>query len=223
MAGETAARLGNGQQTFDADPHLALARKVVLRHLAFDDQHLVLAQLVALGVEHFAVDRDLLLRRAIVEARLLGDAERPVLIAFNIPEDEAEGWDSALDIWKIEINSSLIETTIFRRLNGDIIIDGSTQPGGRSAGPKILIVGPGTGQKDGLVVGDVAGDNNHVIRGLGFQNLKTHIFLNTDNNLIEDCWFGLSDDGTGLYLRGGNEDDGSGNTGISVACKCISL
>lgn len=157
------------------------------------------------------------LRRAIVEARLLGDAERPVLIAFNIPEDEAEGWDSALDIWKIEINSSLIETTIFRRLNGDIIIDGSTQPGGRSAGPKILIVGPGTGQKDGLVVGDVAGDNNHVIRGLGFQNLKTHIFLNTDNNLIEDCWFGLSDDGTGLYLRGGNEDDGSGNTGISVA------
>jgi hypothetical protein len=157
------------------------------------------------------------LRRAIVQARNVSDAERPVLIAFNIPEDEAEGWDSALDIWKIEINPSLIETTIFRRLNGDIIIDGATQPGGRADGPKIFIVGPGTGQKDGLIVGDVAGDNNHVIRGLGFQNLKTQIYMNTDNNLIEDCWFGLSDDGTGIYLRGGNEDDGSGNTGISVS------
>ena len=157
------------------------------------------------------------LRRAIVQARNISDAERPVLIAFDIPEDENEGWDSALDIWKIEINSTLIDTTIFRRLNGDIIIDANTQPDGRTNGPKVIIVGPGTGQKDGLIVGDVAGDDNHVIRGLGFQNLKTHIYMNTDNNLIEDCWFGLSDDGTGIYLRGGNEDDGSGNTGISVS------
>ena len=157
------------------------------------------------------------LRRAIVQARNLSEAQRPVLIAFDIPEDAAEGWDATLDIWKIEINTGLIETSIFRRLNGDIIIDGSTQPGGRADGPKIFIVGPGTGQKDGLIVGDTAGDNNHEIRGLAFQNLKTHIYLNTDNNLIEDCWFGLSDDGTGIYLRGGNEDDGSGNTGISVA------
>ena len=43
-----------------------------------------------------------------------------------------------------------------------------------------------------------AGNDGHVIRGLGFQNFGTHMFVNTDNNLIENNWFGLNDDGTGV-------------------------
>ena len=103
------------------------------------------------------------------------------------------------------------------RLNGQIVIDGETQPGGRTAGPKIVLVGPSTGQKDGLVVGDVAGNNNHVIRGLGFQNFKTHMFVNTNNNVIEDNWFGLTDDGSAPYLRNDNPQNGSGSGGIDTS------
>ncbi len=154
------------------------------------------------------------LRRAIVQARNVPADERPVLIAFDIPATAAEGYDAANQLWKIEVFNTT-RTSIFRRLNGDIIIDGSTQPGGRTTGPKIIIVGPGSGMKDGLIVGDTAGDNNHVIRGLGFQNLRTSVFVNTDNNLIEDNWFGLNDAGTVPHLRNANRpEDGSGSDGI---------
>jgi hypothetical protein len=155
------------------------------------------------------------LRRAIVQARNLPDDQKPVLISFDIPQDPAEGYNASLDIWKIQMLSTS-DASVLRRLNGQIIIDGSTQAGGRLTGPKIFLVGPGTGQKDGLIVGDVAGDDGQEIRGLGFQNFKTHIYMNTSNNLIEDNWFGLSDDGTQPYLRQNNPQDGSGNTGIAV-------
>lgn len=155
------------------------------------------------------------LRRAIVEARNLSDTQRPVLIKFDIPAQSSEGYDSSLKIWKIDIYPTT-DTTVFRRLNGEIIIDGSTQPGGRTTGPKIIIVGPGTGNKDGLIVGDVAGDNGHEIRGLGFQNFKTHMYINTANNVVADNWFGLSDDGTDVYLRRDDPEDGSGSSGIAL-------
>lgn len=156
------------------------------------------------------------LRRAVVQARNVPALQRPVLIKFDIPQDAAEGYVSALGIWKINLLATT-DASVLRRLNGQIIIDGSTQPGGRSSGPKIILVGPTTGQKDGPVVGDVAGNDGHIIRGLGFQNFKTHMYLNTDFNLIEDNWFGLNDEGTGVYLRGDNPQDGSGSAGIALA------
>ena len=88
------------------------------------------------------------LRRAIVQARLA--TSRPVLINFNIPAEAAHGYDAAQQLWRIQVYNTT-QTSIFRRLNGDITIDGSTQPGGRTTGPKIVIVGPGTGTKDGLI------------------------------------------------------------------------
>ena len=156
------------------------------------------------------------LRRAIVQARNLTAGQRPVLIKFNIPTTETQSYSSTLGIWHIRF-SAPTDTTIVRRLNGQIIIDGSTQPGGRANGPKIFLVGPASPAKNGLVVGDVAGDDYHVIRGLGFQDFGTHIFLNTDNNLIENNWFGLNDEGTGVYLRNNNPQDGSGSTAIAFA------
>ena len=93
------------------------------------------------------------LRRAIVQARALSAGERPVLIDFDIPATPAEGYDASLGIWKIHpLNTS--DPSVFRRLEGgQVTIDGSTQPRGRADGPKIVIVGPGTGNKDGLIVG----------------------------------------------------------------------
>jgi hypothetical protein len=156
------------------------------------------------------------LRRAIVQARNVAAGQRPVLIRFNIPTTETQSYSSTLGIWHIYLQSTA-DASVLRRLNGDIIIDGTTQPGGRATGPKIFLVGPTTGQKDGPVVGDVAGNDRHVIRGLGFQNFATHLYLNTDNNLIEDNWFGLNDEGTGVYLRANNPQNGSGSAGIAFA------
>jgi parallel beta-helix repeat protein len=154
------------------------------------------------------------LRRAIVEARAVSG--RPVLISFNIPTTETQSYSSTLGIWHIYFKASS-ETSVLRRLNGQIIIDGATQPGGRASGPKIFLVGPSSPEKDGLIVGDVAGNDGHVIRGLGFQDFGTHMYLNTDNNLIENNWFGLSDEGTGVYLRNNNPEDGSGSGAIDMA------
>ncbi len=155
------------------------------------------------------------LRRAVIQAR---NSVKPVLIRFDIPAQVSEGYDSALQIWRIQFSgiSSAANATL-RYLNGNIIIDGSTQPGGRTTGPKIILVGPGTGQRDGLKLGETGTQNSNQILGLGFQNFTTHIYLNSDSNLIEDNWFGLNDEGTGVYLRNNNPQDGSGSAGIAFA------
>jgi hypothetical protein len=157
------------------------------------------------------------LRRAVIQARGLTASQRPVLIAFNIPAQAEHGYDSTQQIWKIQFSGiSSAASASLRYLNGSTIIDGTTQPGGRPSGPKIILVGPGTGQWDGLKLGETSTQNGNEIRGLGFQNFKTHIYLNSGGNLVENCWFGLNDQGTGIVLRGGGANDGSGNTGISV-------
>lgn len=156
------------------------------------------------------------LRRAIVQSRGLSGGQLPVLISFDIPKDPAEGYDAALDAWELAILSTT-DPSVFRRIKGQVVIDGETQPGGREDGPKIVLVGPGSGQKDGLIAGDVAGDDSIEIRGLAFQNFKTHIIVNTDNNLIENNWFGLTSDGADVYLRNDDPEDGSGNSGIALS------
>jgi hypothetical protein len=153
------------------------------------------------------------LRRAIVESRSLAENELPVLIRFDIPASDAS-YDSGLGIWKIEVYPTT-DTTIFRRLKSRVIIDGDTQPGGRVVGPKIIIFGPGTGQKTGLVVGENSTHYGNTIRGLGFQNLRTHLTVNSNNTIIEENWFGLNDAGTAPYLRNDDPEDGSGSAGIS--------
>lgn len=158
------------------------------------------------------------LRRAVIQAR---NVEKPVQIAFNIPAS-GPGYNASLNIWKIQFSGiSASSNATLRYLNGQITIDGSTQPGGRTTGPKIILVGPGTGQWDGIKLGETPAQNANEIRGLGFQMFKTHIYVNSASNIIDSNWFGLSDDGTNMVLRGGGEDDGSGNTGVSVAASII--
>jgi hypothetical protein len=52
---------------------------------------------------------------------------------------------------------------------------------------------------------------------LAFQNFKNHIIINSNDNLIEDNWFGLSDDSTEPYIRNDEPEDGSGSSGISLS------
>lgn len=157
------------------------------------------------------------LRRAVIQARNLPAAQKPVLIAFDIPATADEGYDSTLQIWKIQFAGiSSNANAALRQLNGNIIIDGSTQPGGRPSGPKIFLVGAGTGQWDGIKLGENATHTGNEIRHLGFQMFKTHIYATSHSNVIEHNWFGLHANGTEIVLRGGGANDGSGNTGISV-------
>ena len=157
------------------------------------------------------------LRRAVIQARGLSPAQKPVLIRFNIPTADA-GYDAALQIWRIQFAgiSSNAQATL-RYLNGQIIIDGDTQPGGRTSGPKIILVGEGTGQRDGLKLGETAAQNANQIYRLGFQNFKTHLYLNSSNNVVAENWFGLNLAGMAPYLRNNNAQDGSGSAGVAFS------
>ena len=87
------------------------------------------------------------LRRAVIQARNLPVAQKPALIAFNIPTSDP-GYNATLKIWKIQFSGiSSVANAALRYLNGDITIDGTTQPNGRTDGPKIILVGPAPGRK----------------------------------------------------------------------------
>jgi hypothetical protein len=153
------------------------------------------------------------LRRALVEASALSDFEpsaEPILIKFNIPTTDS--YDSGLGVWTIELLDA--GTNALPRMEGDyIIVDGDTQDGGRTSGPKIIIRGPGQGNRGGMVID---GDHN-VIRGLAFQTFKDYLLLNGDYNLFEDNWFGLDDEGLDIHLRDEafHPESGSGYSGIA--------
>ncbi len=166
-----------------------------------------------------SADTPCTLRRAIVEARLLAPAARPVAIEFNIPATAGEGYNSALGVWELDLLAST-DQSVFRTLEGgQIRIDGSSQPGGRSVGPKIILVGPGTGNKVGIIVGtnNAGGHDDNVLRGLAFQNFKDHVIVNSNDNLITQNWFGLTADGMGPVLRNGDAQDGSGSSGVALS------
>jgi hypothetical protein len=154
------------------------------------------------------------LRRAIVQARLLDVSARPVLIQFNIPATADEGYDAALQVWKLNILTTT-DQYVFRDLaGGQITLDGSTQPGGRANHPKIILVGPGTGNKNAL---NLSNGNNNVVRGLAFQNFRVSLTLSSGSSLIEKNWFGLTDDGSAPAWRDGNDhSQGSGYGGLEM-------
>jgi len=148
------------------------------------------------------------LRRAINQAYALPAGDRPITIQFDIATNDP-GYDASLGVWKIQLaGSSLYD---LRELNGQTTIDGTTQPIGRADGPKIVVDGQDTHN-----VGLVLRQNDNVLRGLAFQNFKdTHVSISSDNNLIESCWFGLSDDGT--TLSSGSNTEPELDSGVACA------
>ncbi len=156
------------------------------------------------------------LRRAINSAR---NAPKPVLIQFAIPET-CPSYSDELGIWKIEfvgIATGGTANTTLRQLNGGITIDGSTQPGGRVNGyPKIILYGHSpTGASNAMVLGENQTQDENIIRGLAFQNFADSVTIASKENIIEDCWFGLNDEGTAPLFRSGNPQQGSGYNGIA--------
>ena len=129
-------------------------------------------------------------------------------IQFDISNRDA-GYDAGLQVWKIELSGTTLND--LRELYGQTTVDGSTQPGGRTDGPKIIIDGLGNHNN-----GFVLRQNGNVVRGLAMQNFKnTHITVSSDSNTIEDNWFGLSDDGT--TLSSGSDTVREGGSGVALA------
>ncbi len=157
------------------------------------------------------------LRQAIEEAESViaaNPAIRPVQIRFDIPTADP-GYDAGLGVWTIQITDTLptLGSTDVNKA-GQVVIDGSAQPGGRVTGPKIIVRGPQSRDLAGLVVNG----HNNVIRGIAFQKFSTALQLNHSQNIIENNWFGLDSSGTDIYWREPESpEQGSGLGGIKVA------
>ena len=96
--------------------------------------------------------------------------------------------------WTLQVASALppLKTDGIVNVNGQVTIDGDTQPGGRSAGPKIIV----NNADNSLQVES----SNNVIRNLSFKGGGV-IFLKKNGNLVENVWMGLTDDGQTIFLR----------------------
>ncbi|MEE9326320.1 MAG: hypothetical protein V3U71_03415 [Cocleimonas sp.] len=137
------------------------------------------------------------LRRAILEAGVRPDGDRPITIEFNIPTNDPN-YNAALGIWEVQIDSSFI-WEIKRRFisddGGQVTVDGGTRPGG---GPAIMI---NTNSENSPIFGsslEVRTANN-TFRNLGFHG-GGQIILYEDHNLVESVWMGLTNNGLQMKL-----------------------
>lgn len=155
------------------------------------------------------------LRRAINQARLLPSGSLPVHIGFSISITDS-GYDSANQAWVIQLDSAQTSEPFVMRdfgTDGQVTVDGSTQPVGRTTGPRIILRGD---NKKGVF--SLTGGAN-VIRGLAFQGFGDRMVSvpGTSDNLVENNWFGLSTAGDEIYLRNTEDPErGSGEAGIYV-------
>ena len=140
------------------------------------------------------------LRRAILEASARPQSDRPILIRFDIPDKDPNADLEVAGTWTIKLDEALpiLETDSVANLNGQVTIDGSTQPGIRNDGPGVII---DTGNTTLQIL-----STDNVIRGISWKNggsfqtgTKAH------NNVFEDIWMGLSDDGQKIAFRDQND------------------
>lgn len=144
-------------------------------------------------------------RWAINQANALSAVQRPVLIAFDIPTSDA-GYNAA-GFWKITLSTTNLPIV----KDGHVTIDGSTQPGGRADAPKIILFRDGASTAyHALRLGELVSEGAYIARGLAFQNVEVR--MTGAGNIIEENWFGLSDDGTAIYFY--NDDPAQDNHGF---------
>ncbi|MCB8926437.1 MAG: PKD domain-containing protein [Ardenticatenaceae bacterium] len=147
-----------------------------------------------------AGDGQCTLRRAILEAGVRPDSDRPISIQFNIPTSDSN-YNASLQIWEVQIDESYIWELDRRFITddgGQVTIDGNTQPNGRTDGPKIMV---NTNRDNSELFGSSleVRTSNNIIRNLGFIG-GGQIILYEGGNTIENNWMGLTADGTGLSL-----------------------
>lgn len=140
------------------------------------------------------------LRRAILEAGVRPDGDRPITIQFKI-EDSDPNYDDSLGVWEVQINEDYVwelDRDNITADGGQVTIDGDSQPDGRNDGPKIMV---NTNSGNSPLFGrslEVRTSKN-VIRNLGFIG-GGQIILYEGGNLIENNWMGLTADGKELSL-----------------------
>lgn len=141
-----------------------------------------------------ASDGKCTLRRAINEAAARPQADRPIEIRFNLSNSDANKDLEVAGTWTLPITKAFprLKTDSIVNKNGQVTIDGNSQPGGRTDGPKIII-----NTNDNSL--EVESEKN-IIRNLSFKGGGV-IFLKEDGNLVEKIWMGLNDDGNSLFLE----------------------
>lgn len=161
------------------------------------------------GVYVAAVD-GCTLRRAILEAAARPQADRPIEIRFNLADSDPNKDLVVSGTWTLPINQTLptLKTASIVNKNGQVTIDGSTQPGGRTDAPKIII-----NTNDFSL--QVESENN-IIRNLAFKGGGV-IFLKEDGNLVEDIWMGLSDDGQSIHFRTPGDEKRMAGGGVFIS------
>ena len=88
-----------------------------------------------------AIDGKCTLRRAIIEASNAAPAARPVTINFNLPTSDPNYQREAPDTWTIVVDKGALpplKTQSITNKLGQVTIEGASQPGGRTTGPKIF-------------------------------------------------------------------------------------
>ncbi len=143
-----------------------------------------------------APDGKCTLRRALIEASLRPQVDRPIAIHFNIPTSDPGYSPEVSGTWVISVSNTLpaLKTDTIINRNGQVTIDGSSQPGGRSDGPPIII--------DTSDFSLEIESSRNVIRNLAFKNggaILVKTFAPTTT--IEGIWMGLSDDGQRVQFR----------------------
>ncbi len=150
------------------------------------------------------------LRRALLEASARPQADRPIAIQFNLANNDPNANLEVIGTWTLPVDNALpkLKTDTILDINGQVTIDGSTQPGGRTDGPKIIIA-----TNDFSL--EVESEGN-IIRNLAFKGGGV-IFLKENNNTVTDIWMGLSDDGESIVFRTPAQPQRLAGGGIQVA------
>ncbi|MFZ1755937.1 MAG: hypothetical protein WBO46_21165 [Caldilineaceae bacterium] len=142
-----------------------------------------------------ASDGKCTLRRAITEASKAAPDARPVTINFDLPTTDPNYQRDAPGTWTIVVDKGVLpplKTQSITNKLGQVTIDGDSQPGGRTTGPKIF-----------WDLNDTSFEvesTENVIRNMGFVDIGS-IALKEGGNLVEDNWMGLTGDGTAIYFR----------------------
>ncbi len=146
------------------------------------------------------------LRRALRQASEAPANERPILVRFNLDTSDP-GYDADTDTWLFEVTSSGTDGTLEVE-GGGVIIDGTTQPGGRTDGPPIVING------SPLAIGGTLPSEGYIVRGLLLLN--NNLTVNGSRTFIVDNWFGLNPDGQSIYFPGDGTPNASQRSGVRL-------
>jgi hypothetical protein len=145
-------------------------------------------------------------RRALIEAMARPALDRPILIAFDIPTADPNYSLEVSGTWTIMIDAALPALTteyLVGRDNGLTTIDGNTQPGGRTDGPKIIFLDSDDSDVTNYSLEVESGHNT--IRNISWRGGGAIFLKEVSNrggyNTVENVWIGLSDDGQEIAFR----------------------